>query len=141
MNIEKSCGAVIYRKLGEEIEFLAVKSKGSGHWGFPKGHVEGNESEEETAKREVLEETGLNIVLLPKFRIKIEYLLTKGNLKEVIFFIGTALEQEVKIQESEIEEFTWLNYDEMLNLLTFKNSKEVLREVKDFLKEVSNDIF
>lgn len=32
MNLEKSCGAVIYRMSGEALEFLAIKSKEHGHW-------------------------------------------------------------------------------------------------------------
>jgi bis(5'-nucleosidyl)-tetraphosphatase len=133
MNIEKSCGAVIYRKLGEEFEFLVVKSKANGHWSFPKGHMEKDESEKETARREVLEETGLNIILLDEFRTKIEYQLTESTLKEVILFIGITSAQSVNIQQEEIEEFKWLNYKEMLDLLTFENSKKILIEVKNFL--------
>ncbi len=57
MFIEKSCGVIVYRIQIEKIEFLAVKSKVNGHWGFPKGHMENHESEEQTAKREVFEET------------------------------------------------------------------------------------
>ncbi|MBN4049304.1 NUDIX domain-containing protein, partial [bacterium AH-315-N14] len=136
MNIEKSCGAVIYRKLGEGFEFLAVKSKANGHWSFPKGHMEKDESEKETARREVLEETGLSIILLDEFRTKIEYQLTESALKEVIFFIGITSEQSVNIQQEEIEEFRWLNYKEMLDLLTFENSKKILIEVKDFLNNL-----
>lgn len=73
MSMEKSCGAVIYRKSNDNVEFLGVKSKGNGDWGFPKGHVEAGETEKETAKREILEETGLNISLIEGFRTKVEY--------------------------------------------------------------------
>ena len=52
MDFEKSCGAVIYRKIDENLEFLSISHRNDGHWGFPKGHVEKNESEEETAIRE-----------------------------------------------------------------------------------------
>ncbi|MGH4139154.1 bis(5'-nucleosyl)-tetraphosphatase [Clostridium sp.] len=139
MNMEKSCGAVIYRKLGEEFSFLAVKSKANGHWSFPKGHMEEkDENEKETARREVLEETGLSITLLDEFRTKIEYQLTESTLKEVIFFIGITSEQSVNIQQEEIEEFRWLNYKDMLDLLTFENSKKILIEVKDFLNKLAS---
>ncbi|MBC2399341.1 hypothetical protein [Clostridium tetanomorphum] len=47
MNYEKSCGAVIYRKVNKKIEFLIVKSRNRGHWGFAKGHVEEGENEKE----------------------------------------------------------------------------------------------
>ncbi|MCM1988944.1 bis(5'-nucleosyl)-tetraphosphatase [Oceanirhabdus seepicola] len=132
MSMEKSCGAVIYRKLNGDLEFLAVKSKVNGHWGFPKGHVEEGETEKETAKREVLEETGLNITLVEGFRTKIEYSLAEDIRKEVIFFIGKTSDQCVKIQEEEIGEYRWLNYSEMLDLLTFDSNKSVLKEAQEY---------
>lgn len=88
MNLEKSCGAVIYRISGEALEFLAIKSKINGHWGFPKGHMEKDETEKETAKREVLEETGLSIIILDEFRAEIEYKLEGNIIKKVVYFIG-----------------------------------------------------
>jgi len=138
MNKVKSCGAVVYRKLGSEVEFRAVKSKVNGHWGFPKGQMEKGESEEETAKREVLEETGLSIILLDGFRTRIEYILSESRFKEVIFFIGRTSEQFVNIQQEEIHEFKWLKYNNMLELLTFGNSKEILTETKEFLDNLSS---
>lgn len=138
MNNEKSCGAVIYRNLGKEVEFLAVKSKANGHWSFPKGHMEKDESEKETARREVLEETGLCINLLDGFRTKIEYPLNESTLKEVIFFIGITSEQSVNIQQEEIEEFRWQNYKDILDLLTFENTKKALIEVKNFLNNLDS---
>ena len=60
MAIEITSGAVVYRKNNGEIEYLLLESQNKGHfWGFPKGHVEGNETLEETAKREIKEETQL----------------------------------------------------------------------------------
>ena len=59
MKQEKSCGAIILRKQNKTIETLLVKHT-KGHWAFAKGHVEENETEEETALREIKEETGLN---------------------------------------------------------------------------------
>ena len=51
---EKSCGAIVYRKYHGNTEILLIKHINSGHWSFPKrGHVEGDETEEETAKREI----------------------------------------------------------------------------------------
>jgi len=136
MIIEKTCGAVVYRKLGYEIEFLAVKSKEKGHYGFPKGHVEKGETEEETAKREVFEETGLNIMLLDEFRVEIKYPLSESKIKKLVLFIGQASEQVVCIQQEEIEDYKWLNYDDMINLLTYESSKRVLTEAKGFLDKI-----
>lgn len=133
ISIEKSCGAVVYRETDIGVEFLAVKSKANGDWGFPKGHVEEGESEEETAKREVLEETGLSIILHDNFRTTVEYTMPNGIPKEVIYFIGKPLETIVNIQQEEIQEYRWLNYNDMLPLITFENTREVLKRARSFL--------
>lgn len=133
MNIEKSCGVILYRNWLKEIEFLLVKSKENGHWGFPKGHMEKDETEEQTAIREVFEETGLSVILLDGFSTKIKYQLTENRYKEVIFFIGVPLKGFVSIQYEEIEEFKWFKYEDINDVLTFKNSQQALMEAKEFI--------
>ena len=68
MKQEKSCGAVVTRKVGNGIEILLIRHKNGGHWAFPKGHVERDETETETALREIWEETGLKVQLDTGFR-------------------------------------------------------------------------
>lgn len=121
---EKSCGCIII----ENEKVLLVKEN-KGHWGFPKGHIEQNETEEETAIREVKEETNLNIEIDPKKRYVIEYVTDKGNLKEVIFFIAKKVTGEIIAQESEIESIKWLNFDEAMNAITYDNTKILFKKV------------
>ena len=137
--MEKSCGIVLFNS----DEFLLIqhptKSNGDeGHWDFPKGHVEGNETELETAKRELIEETGIvNFRLFDGFRHRIEYNFQKGNemvLKEVIFFLAESNTKEV-VLSSEHQNFVWLNEDLAHNKLTYTNAKEVLAAVKIFLEK------
>ena len=114
------------------------KRQDEGHWDFPKGHVEGNETELETAKRELIEETGIvNFRLFDGFRHRIEYNFQKGNemiLKEVIFFLAESNTKEVELS-SEHQNFDWLNKDLAHNKLTYTNAKEVLAAVKIFLEK------
>ena len=137
--MEKSCGIVLFNS----DEFLLIqhptKSNGDeGHWDFPKGHVEGSETELETAKRELIEETGIvNFRLFDGFKHRIEYIFQKGNeiiSKEVIFFLAESNTKEVKLS-SEHESFVWLNSDLAFNKLTYTNAKEVLIAVKTFLEK------
>lgn len=134
MEFEKSCGAVIYRNFKGKTEFLTVKSKAHGHWGFPKGHVEKGESEEDTAKREVLEEVGLKITLIDGFRAKTEYFISENIKKEVVFFLSEVSDQQVKIQLEEIMEYRWADFEETTKLLTYNTDKNVLEEACSFLK-------
>jgi len=134
MSNEKSCGAVVYRETDSTIEFLAIKSKAHGDWGFPKGHMEKGESEQETAKREVLEETGLKVSLVDEFRATIKYIMPNGIAKEVVYFIGKAApEHTVKIQQEEIQEYRWLKFNEILPLISYENTREVLIKANNFL--------
>ena len=64
---EKSCGAVVFTMVGDTLKYLLVHSV-NGFWGFPKGHVEAGESEYDTAKREIREETGVNVTFIDGFR-------------------------------------------------------------------------
>ena len=80
MKFEKSCGAIVYRKNRSQIELLLIKNRYGGHWSFPKGHVEGQETEIQTALREVKEETGLDINIQKGFRQMVEY-YPKPNIR------------------------------------------------------------
>ncbi|WP_461613933.1 bis(5'-nucleosyl)-tetraphosphatase [Clostridium sp. Marseille-QA1073] len=134
MKFEKSCGAVVYKKTDENLEFLAVKSKLSNRWGFAKGHVEFEETEKETAKREVLEEAGININIHDGFRMKIDYNINENIKKEIIFFLAELSEEPATINYKEIHEYKWDNFENMLNLLTYNNQKEILKEAYNFLQ-------
>lgn len=135
MQKERSAGAVVFMPDKKWIRYLLLHY-GAGHWDFPKGHVEEGEKEEETAKREVKEETGIEkIDILKGFKEKIHYFYRfedKLMSKDVVFFLAKSKEEEVKISFEHIG-FEWLPYEEALERLTFKNAKEILKEANDFL--------
>lgn len=130
---ESSCGAVIFRKDNEDIKYLLIRNKRSAHWGFPKGHVEPGETNEETAIREVLEETGLNIRIVPDFIKKSEYTIQGKIEKSVSIFLAETDEIEYKIQEEEIEECGWFSYDDALKTLNYENDKIILNDAKTYI--------
>ena len=135
--MEKSCGIVLFNS----DEFLLIqhptKSNGDeGHWDFPKGHVEGNETELETAKRELVEETGIvDFKIFNGFRHGIKYNFLKDNstiAKEVIFFLAESYTKDVKLSP-EHQNFIWLNFKSAHSKLTYAKAKEVLDAVRIFL--------
>ena len=97
---EKSCGAIVYRKYHGNTEILLIKHINSGHWSFPKGHVEGDETEVETAKREILEETGIEVNLDPTFRELVTYSPRKDTVKVVVYFVAKAKNTDVPVLRS-----------------------------------------
>ena len=132
---ERSCGAVVFRNEGNELKYLLIRNKRSAHWGFPKGHVEPGETDEETAIREVLEETGLNIDILPGFVKKSDYTIQGKIEKSVSIFLAKTKETRYTLQVEEIEECGWFTYDEAMTTLNYDNDKLILIEAKKFLDE------
>jgi 8-oxo-dGTP pyrophosphatase MutT (NUDIX family) len=85
--LRKSCGVVPYRMSPQGLQLLLVRQS-NGCWSFPKGHMDRGESEQETALRELKEETGLEAVLHSGFREVVEYGLRSGGRKQVVLFLG-----------------------------------------------------
>lgn len=136
MSYEKSCGAVVYKTSNKGIKYLLLKSIGlDSYWGFPKGHMEYSETEEETALREVFEECGLKVNLIDGFRATDKYNIDNFIEKEVVLFLGEADNSLIKIQVEEIEDYRWCNYEEAKSLLTYESGRRILSETNQFLCE------
>lgn len=136
MNYEKSCGVIIFRKGKDKIEYLIIRQKNDSHWGFPKGHMEDRETENETAKREVKEETGLTINILDNFRVTDKYFVKGNIMKEVVFFLGKAEDPKVTIQPEEISDYKWLDEVSAKELLTYESSKKIMFKADLYIKNV-----
>lgn len=132
---EASCGAVVFRNTAEGREYLLIRNKRSEHWGFPKGHIEEGETEQQTARREVLEETGLHIDLLPLFSSRSSYKIQGRVEKQVTIFLATTRDTKTVIQESEIDDYAWMHLDDALRALKFENDRSILRRADVFLNQ------
>jgi bis(5'-nucleosidyl)-tetraphosphatase len=133
---EKSCGAVVFRRNSEE-KYL-ILHYGAGHWDFVKGNVEPDENEEDTAMRELKEETGIaKAQFVEGFMETISYFYRRGNStvhKEVVFFLVQTTESRVDLSYEHVG-YEWLNYEGAIERLTFENAKKVLQKAHRFLKK------
>jgi len=127
MKKEKSCGAIVYRQRDSWVEVLLIRHKNGGHWAFPKGHVEKQETEEETALREIREETELTVKLNTAFRHMVTYSPKPGVLKDVIYFAGKVSGGDQKAQEEEVIGMKWETPQQALASVTYENDQETLR--------------
>ena len=143
MPVEKSAGAIVFRRENGKIYYLLLHYPASekgfkDYWGFPKGHIEKGENPEETARREIEEETGLkDIKFIDGFKEWIKYFFKregKNVFKIVTFFLAETSQKEVKLS-FEHSGYEWLTFDEALERLTFRNSKEILKKANKFLRE------
>lgn len=128
---EKSCGAVVYKKVPKDkIKILLVKNHNGKCWTFPKGHVELNESEKQTALREIKEETGLDVTIEPNFRQTSIYRPFGKIKKYVVFFLARATETAVSMQQSEIDYYLWVSIEDAMHLCSHDNDMKILAEVR-----------
>lgn len=124
----KSCGCIVIN----DGKVLLIKQH-QGFYGFPKGHVEKNETEIETAYRETKEETGIDVILDKEKRFEISYYTRKNNFKTVVYFLAHPKNIEIKIQEDEILEAKWVPINDVEGILTFDNMKKLWEKVKENL--------
>jgi len=131
---ERSAGAVVYRETEKGRLYLLLQN--AGRWDFPKGGVEKGESELQTVRREVEEETGMGkIEIVPGFRKVIEYFYRregKNIHKQVVYVLAKTDDEAVKIS-FEHQGFGWFPYREALEKASYDNSKLTLAEAEKFV--------
>ena len=133
--LEISCGTVPYTVKDGSVLYLLIKTK-HGICGFPKGHVEGNETFEETAVRETYEETSVRVRPIGDFSRQIEYSLSNGNTKKVVYFLAEYEDQQPRHNEGfEDLDYLLLPFGDALKALTFDNTKKILTEAAEYIKK------
>ncbi|MEA1924540.1 MAG: NUDIX domain-containing protein [Candidatus Altiarchaeota archaeon] len=135
MVCEKSCGAVVYLENDEGRLYLLL-NYAAGHWGFPKGHVEGSESEKDTVLRELGEETGIvDVYFKGSFREMVTYSFQRRSErvdKVVVFYLLESGEQNVVLSNEHIG-FSWLPYIKAREKLTYPNARDLLDKAEKYL--------
>ena len=136
MKYEKSCGAIVYRFKDNSLQFLLICHVNGKHWAFPKGHVENDETEIETALREIKEETGLDVEIETEFRETVSYNVNKNVIKEVVYFIArTKLDSDkLNFQKEELLDAKWLDYKTAYEMITFDNNRKIIEKAKAYIK-------
>jgi 8-oxo-dGTP pyrophosphatase MutT (NUDIX family) len=125
--MDRSYGAVVFRKREAKYQFLLVQHEHNLHWDMPKGHAEEGESTKEAALREILEETNYRVRLIEGFSEDIHYVLPRGEDKTVTFYLAEALsEGNREIDRSEIRQVRWFFFEEAREIITYENSRQVL---------------
>ncbi len=106
----KKCGIILYDS--DLKKYLLVHGLKSQKWGFPKGHMEQGETEEQTAIRELQEETGIEITkpLHKKVRFR-------NNVYFMVSVNHSEIPAEMVIQDrNEIEMAKWFSEEDILRL-------------------------
>ena len=128
---EHSAGIVLYRSDDNSSNLILLLHYGNGHWDFPKGNIEVNETQIQAAVRELEEETGINrFRLVPGFKETLVYNYKKKSAqvaKTVTFYLGITTISNVVLSSEHIG-YVWLTYQESVKILTYDNAKKLLTQ-------------
>ncbi|MBR4880982.1 MAG: NUDIX domain-containing protein, partial [Clostridia bacterium] len=113
---QRSCGAIVYRRREDEVEYLCLLQKRSGRYSFPKGHAEAFESELDTALREVCEEIGVSVEFAPDFREEAHYTFDRVKQKTVVLYLAE-YNGELNVDSGEVERYEWADIETAKELL------------------------
>lgn len=136
--LQFSSGGIIYRKVGKKIE-VALIVRGEGKiFCLPKGKIEKPETPQETALREVEEETGLKGKIDREIG-KINYWFyskeEKAQIFKTVYFYLIKYESgETSRHDFEVEEVMWLSIDEVLKIMTYPTERKMMQKAKQLLK-------
>ena len=132
--METSCGFVLLNHSS-----ILLLQYPQGHWSFPKGHVEDGEDHHTTARRELLEETGISeLTIVPGWKRRTEYTYSRRGSqmkKQVFWYLATTEEFIVKLSH-EHTNFLWLDLNRAKEQLTFDQEKVILVEAGQYVAEI-----
>jgi 8-oxo-dGTP diphosphatase len=129
-SVVRAAGGVITRAgAGGEPELLVVHRPKYDDWTLPKGKAEPGELDEETALREVEEETGLVCELGPEAAVS-EYEDAAGRPKRVRYFQMTPQEGAEAAPQNEIDDVRWLTRRRALETLSYDRDREIVESLE-----------
>jgi 8-oxo-dGTP pyrophosphatase MutT (NUDIX family) len=136
--LEVSAGGIVFRRAPNEgARYLLIRDS-YNNWGFPKGHLEGDESPAEAAKRETAEETGLDhLVLHGPIRVIDWHFRFRGRHihKYCHFFLFESPDGEACPQTDEgITACQWRPLGEALDILSYDNARGVLKRAGEMVR-------
>lgn len=122
-----SFGIIPLRKSGDSWQVFLIKHN-SGHWSFPKGHQEKNESAKEAATRELQEETGLlvkDFFQAPPLLEHYQFYRGSDKIEKVVTYFIAEVEGEIKLQQKEISDGKWVAMQNARDTVTFAEAKNI----------------
>lgn len=132
-----SSGGVIFRRNNDMTEIALVAVKGGNVWCLPKGLVDRGERPEETAVREVQEETGLRGRIRDKIGdISYWYYIRGENArcrKTVHFYLMDYLSGSTDDHDSEVDKASWFSIDEAISKVSYKGDREIIKKAKEMI--------
>ena len=134
-----SSGGVVYRWADGRLEVVLCGRDEPVRWSLPKGTPDPGETLEETALREVQEETGLEPVIEDRIRSIDYWFSDKDNEvryhKTVHFYLMRSVGGDTSLHDPEFDVVQWFNYEEGVDRLAYPNEADVLREAFNLISQ------
>ncbi|HEV8671132.1 MAG TPA: NUDIX hydrolase [Candidatus Limnocylindria bacterium] len=123
-----AAGGVVMRGAGDDAEVVLAGRTSDGTWVFPKGTPDPGESIEETALREVREETGLDVSIVVPIGVVDYWFAVPGERvhKFVHFFLMRAVGGDVSRHDREYDDVRWVAVRDARRTLSFETYREIL---------------
>ena len=135
-----AAGVICFNNDGTQNHYLILRSAKHGEWGPPKGHADKDESDVETALRELHEEAGLRRVeFVPGYRQVLKYTVNRRDKKlskEVVFFLARMSDENIALS-SEHTEAHMATLDEVEIMVPHEDLRELFRKAEAHLKKTS----
>lgn len=146
---DKSIGIIPFFLDRKSYKFLVIQQV-LGDWIFPKGHSIFEETDDQTALRELYEETNIDkCAIINGFKYVLKYSFEKQGEKtekEVVFFLGLVKDIDaltktsIKNSKGEVINLKWLSYKSTLEQLTHKSQRKMLRKAFEYLETHSSEL-
>jgi len=132
MRFESSAGGIVFRKTGNKTLVLLCQHSGHHGWVFPKGHIDKGETKEQTALREVVEETGINGKIIKTLEpIQYWFVQDKEKIKKTVYyFLMEYASGNIENHDDEMENVEWLTIDDVAERLTYPSDKKIWDNTK-----------
>lgn len=135
---QTSSGGVIYKRENNVPEIALIAVKGGDVWCLPKGIIEKGEQPDQTAVREVREETGLHGSIISKIGdISYWYYLRDENAKcrkTVHFYLMEYISGNVKDHNFEVDDVSWFPLNEAMMKVSYKGDREIVTKAKEMIE-------
>jgi 8-oxo-dGTP diphosphatase len=132
-----SSGGVIFRKNDDSMEIALVAVKDGKVWCLPKGIINKGEEPDETAIREVSEETGLKGRIIEKLgEINYWYYLKEEEAKcrkTVHFYLLEYEGGDISKHDWEVDKAAWFQIDDALKIASHKNERDIIEKARERL--------